>query len=109
MTVGVDFFFFLVGFESVAVRVESVAHCHSFIYVWEGLQLLKQPSPVSIAVKVWNEETDLLLQECLCCANWDVFIIAAWRENYTVYLDEYASVVTGYFSTCIYCHHHKVQ
>lgn len=63
-------------------------------------QLLKQAPPVSKAVKVWNEETDLVLQDCFDCTNWDVFRTAAVRED-TVDLDEYASAVTSYISTCI--------
>lgn len=64
-------------------------------------QLLKKAPPVSIAVKVWNGETDLVLQDCFSCTNWDVFRMAAGREDCTVDLDEYASAVTAYISTCI--------
>ncbi|XP_054631629.1 uncharacterized protein LOC129181035 [Dunckerocampus dactyliophorus] len=64
-------------------------------------QLLKQAPPVSTAVKVCNEETDQVLQDCFGCTNWDVFKTAAGREDCTVDLDEYASAVTGYISTCI--------
>lgn len=40
-------------------------------------QLLKQAPPVSTAVKVWNEETDLVIQDCFSYTNWDVFRTAA--------------------------------
>ena len=64
-------------------------------------QLLKQAPPVSKTVKVWNEETDLVLQDCFDSTDWDVFKTAAMREDCTVDLEEYASVDTGYISTCI--------
>lgn len=35
------------------------------------------------------------LQDCFSCTNWDVFRTAAGREDCTVDLDEYASVVTS--------------
>ncbi|KAL1270864.1 hypothetical protein QQF64_029880 [Cirrhinus molitorella] len=64
-------------------------------------QLLKQASPVSKTVQVWNEETDLLLQECFNTTNWDVFKATAWcEENCSVDLEENALVVTSYISMC---------
>lgn len=50
-------------------------------------QLLKQATLVSKAVKVWNEETELVLQDCFDCTNWDVFRTADLREDCTVDLD----------------------
>lgn len=49
---------------------------------------------------MWNEETDLVLQDYFGCTNWDVFRTAAMRED-TVDLYEHASAVTSYISTCI--------
>lgn len=64
-------------------------------------QLLKQAPVVSKTVKVWNEETDLVLQDCFNSTDWDVFKTAAVREDCTVDLEEYASVVISYIRTCI--------
>ena len=42
-----------------------------------------------------------MLLDCFKSTDWDVFKTAAVRENFTVDLEEYDSVVTGYISTCI--------
>ena len=42
-----------------------------------------------------------MLQDCFDSTDWDVFKTAAMREDCTVDLEEYASVDTGYISTCI--------
>ncbi|KAK0135720.1 hypothetical protein N1851_028397 [Merluccius polli] len=84
-------------------------HISMFLYP-SYRQLLKQAPPVSKTVKVWNEESDLVLQDCFNSTDWDVFKTAAVREDGTVDLEEYASVVTGYISTCIqHCPHQVLQ
>ncbi|KAI4885591.1 hypothetical protein NFI96_030073, partial [Prochilodus magdalenae] len=47
-------------------------------------QLLKQAPPVSKTIKVWTEETDLVLQDCFDTTDWEVFRTAAVREDCTV-------------------------
>ncbi|KAL6481971.1 hypothetical protein MHYP_G00100510 [Metynnis hypsauchen] len=69
-------------------------------------QILKQAPPVSKTVKVWNEETDLVLQDCFDNTDWDVFRTAAVREDCTVDLEDYASGATlkttkGSDMTCV--------
>ncbi|KAI4884158.1 hypothetical protein NFI96_005463 [Prochilodus magdalenae] len=64
-------------------------------------QLLKQAPPVSKTIKVWTEETDLVLQDCFDTTDWEVFRTAAVGEDCTVDLEDYASGVTSYISTCI--------
>ncbi|XP_036413617.1 uncharacterized protein LOC118798303 [Colossoma macropomum] len=68
-------------------------------------QLLKQALPVSKTIKVWNEETDLVLQDCFDSTNWDVFRAAAVREDGTIDLEDYASGVTGEVRSMLHaCH-----
>ncbi|KAI4883718.1 hypothetical protein NFI96_007205 [Prochilodus magdalenae] len=64
-------------------------------------QLLKQAPPVGKTIKVWTEETDLVLQDCFDTTDWEVFRTAAVGEDCTVDLEDYASGVTSYISTCI--------
>jgi len=42
-----------------------------------------------------------VLQDCFSSTNWDVFKTAALREDCSVDLEEYTSVVTSYISKCI--------
>ena len=42
-----------------------------------------------------------MLQDCFSSTNWDVFKTAALREDCSVDLEEYTSVVTSYTSNCI--------
>lgn len=56
---------------------------HIFVFLYPSYrQLLKQAPAVSKTVKVWNEETDLVLQDCFNSTDWDVFKTAAVREDY---------------------------
>ncbi|KAF7691443.1 hypothetical protein HF521_011740, partial [Silurus meridionalis] len=56
--------------------------------------------PVSKTVKVWNEESELVLQDCFKSTNWELFKMAVTRGDSTVDLDEYTAAVTGYISKC---------
>ena len=75
-------------------------HISMFLYP-SYRQLLEQAPPprVSKTVKVWNKETDLVLQDCFNSTDWEVFKTAAMGEDCTVDLEKYASVVTGYINT----------
>ncbi|KAI4886148.1 hypothetical protein NFI96_000587 [Prochilodus magdalenae] len=67
-----------------------------------SIQATPQASPpVSKTIKVWTEETDLVLQNCFDITDWEVFRTAAVRDDCTVDLEEYPSGVTSYISTCI--------
>lgn len=67
---------------------------HISVFLYPAYKLLKRAPPVSKTV-VWNEESDLLLQDCFESTNWDVFKIAALRGDSTLNLEEYAAAVTG--------------
>ncbi|KAI4881784.1 hypothetical protein NFI96_011481, partial [Prochilodus magdalenae] len=75
-------------------------HISMFLYP-AYRQLLGQAPPVSKTIKVWTEETDLVLQDCFDTTDWEVFRTAAVREDCTVDLGDYASGVTSYINTCI--------
>ncbi|KAI4890993.1 hypothetical protein NFI96_005547 [Prochilodus magdalenae] len=51
--------------------------------------------------QVCAPETDLVLQDCFDTTDWEVFRTAAVGEDCTVDLEDYASGVTSYISTCI--------
>ncbi|KAI4894209.1 hypothetical protein NFI96_027345, partial [Prochilodus magdalenae] len=79
---------------------DGPTHISVFLYP-AYRQLLKQAPPVSKTIKVWTEETDLVLQDCFDTTDWEVFRTAAVGEDCTVDLEDYASGVTSYISTCI--------
>ncbi|KAI4904828.1 hypothetical protein NFI96_006812 [Prochilodus magdalenae] len=89
------------GYKAVArPHVGQSDHISVFLYP-AYRQLLKQAPSVSKTIKVWTEKTDLVLQDCFDTKDWEVFRTSAVREDCTVDLEEYASGVTSYISTCI--------
>lgn len=53
--------------------------------------LLRAAPTVGKSVKVCNEETELVLQDCYESTNLDVFRTAAIRKDSTVDLEDYAN------------------
>ena len=71
-------------------------HISEFLYP-AYRQLLKQAPPVSKTIKVWNEGSELVLQDCFNSRGMvGVFKTPALRGDCTVDLKEYAAAVTGY-------------
>ncbi|KAI4899059.1 hypothetical protein NFI96_009056 [Prochilodus magdalenae] len=90
------------GGYKAAARPHFGRSDHISVFLYPAYrQLLKQAPPVSKTIKVWTEETDLVLQDCFDTTEWEVFRTAAVREDCTVDLEDYASGVTSYISTCI--------
>ncbi|KAI4905610.1 hypothetical protein NFI96_003218 [Prochilodus magdalenae] len=90
------------GGYKAAARPHFGRSDHISVFLYPAYrQLLKQAPPVSKTIKVWTEETDLVLQDCFDTTDWEVFRTAAVGEDCTVDLEDYASGVTSYISTCI--------
>ncbi|KAI4889410.1 hypothetical protein NFI96_034097 [Prochilodus magdalenae] len=70
------------GGYKAAARPHFGRSDHISVFLYPAYrQLLKQAPPVNKTIKVWTEETDLVLQDCFDTTDWEVFRTAAVRED----------------------------
>ncbi|KAI4886686.1 hypothetical protein NFI96_027635, partial [Prochilodus magdalenae] len=70
------------GGYKAAARPHFGRSDHISVFLYPAYrQLLKQAPPVSKTIKVWTEETDLVLQDCFDTTDWEVFRTAAVGED----------------------------